>query len=104
LARSQITEDTTRKDIRSIGLIMIELMDQLDSALHRDELKVSKPERWVNHPNILEFLADTDSSTLEELLNHSFIPKSSDFSIFSSWVLLTQMNAYIENDSLFPKN
>ena len=95
LLRDAESRPSFRTDIRGIGLLMVELMEQKTSALNPNDLKVTNPESWTDHPEILAFLANTDTHSLEELLSHPFIPSVADYNCFATYALLAQLSAYI---------
>ena len=95
LENKQLSSQAIRKDVRSIGLVMVELMEQSTSALNPDDLKVTRPEAWTDCPAILSFLADTATHSLNELVKHAFLTYQSGSESFATWALLAQFNAYI---------
>ena len=84
-----------RTDIRGIGLILVELMEQTTSALNPNDLKIKDPETWTDHPDILAFIADTNTHSLTELTKHAFLPAENNYGCFATYALLAQLSAYI---------
>ena len=94
LKHTDLSPIAIRKDLRSVGLIMVELMEQTTSALNPDDLKVTNPNAWNDCPTILSFLADTATHSLDELLGHEFLSHAGNSNSFATWALIAQFNAY----------
>ena len=74
---------------------MVELMEQTTSALNPNSLKLNEPKKWIESPDILSFLADTDTHTLEELSAHKFLTSKLEFADLPNYVVVAQTNAFI---------
>ncbi len=63
----KISEDTERKDVCTVGLVMKELMEPETSLQNPDSIVLKYPENWPDGWGIRTFLKATQSSTLDEL-------------------------------------
>lgn len=101
LKNKEISSSASRKDIRGIGLIMIEFIELRTSAFNFSELKVTEPERWADCPDIFFFLADTATYSLGELSNHTFVSVKGDSECFVTYILFAAFNVYIPTDFIY---
>jgi hypothetical protein len=62
-----ICKEMGRKDLRGLGLVMVELMEPKTSTLNPDSIILQQPEKWPKNIGILEFLAATETSSLDDL-------------------------------------
>ena len=62
-----ICKEMGHKDLRALGLVMIELMELEMSTLRPDSITLQQPEKWPKNIGILEFLAATETSSLDDL-------------------------------------
>jgi len=63
----KISEDTERKDVCTVGLVMKELIEPETSLQNPDSIVLKYPENWPDGWGIRTFLEATQSSTLDEL-------------------------------------
>ena len=63
----KISEDTERKDVCTMGLVMKELMEPETSLQNSDSIVLKYPENCPDGWGIRTFLEATQSSTLNEL-------------------------------------
>jgi hypothetical protein len=75
LKRSQVTDLAKHNDIRSVGLIMIELMEPRTSALRPQRLKLQDPRAW-EAGEIINFLTDTETKSLQQLTQRPFLEEA----------------------------
>ena len=66
-----ITAESKRKDICSVGFVMMELMEPTTYILNPHSTELQSPERWEDGSGIKEFLEATQNQSLEELENVS---------------------------------
>lgn len=69
IEKREINEHMAQKDIRAIGLIMVELMEPETSMLYPNSITLQQPEVWNKNTGIKEFLAATETSSLDDLRN-----------------------------------
>ena len=62
-----ISKEKGQKDIRALGLVMVELMEPETSMLNPDSITLQRPDEWPKKIGIHEFLMATETSTLEDL-------------------------------------
>jgi len=62
-----ICKEMGRKDLRALGLVMVELMELETSTLNSDSIILQRPQKWPKNTGILEFLAATETSFLDDL-------------------------------------
>ena len=76
LNKTCYTEVAGREDIKSIGYIMMELMDVKTSVLRPDSVELEDPEIWKDSTGIKDFLASTQHQYLAEvrLVSTTFSP------------------------------
>lgn len=67
IERRSHTDEKAREDIRSLGSIMVELMEPTTYALDPQTIKLEHPSRWRANTGLKDFLASTDFSPLDVL-------------------------------------
>ena len=67
LEKKSISGEKEQEDIRALGLVMVELMEPDTSMLYPNSLTLQRPEEWRDNTGIKEFLAATETSSLEDL-------------------------------------
>lgn len=72
LEKKSINREKEKEDIRALGLVMVELMEPDTSMLYPDSLSLQRPEEWRDNTGIKEFLAATETSSLEDLRKVGF--------------------------------
>lgn len=56
-----------RKDIKALGLVMMELMEPDTNMLFPETITLKHPERWSEQTGIKAFLAATETASLVDL-------------------------------------
>ncbi len=70
MLRSRQTNEThERKDIRDLGLMMVEMMEPETSLMNAQTLDLRSSERWEEATGIKSFLNATKTSSLQDLRN-----------------------------------
>ncbi|KAH8653977.1 hypothetical protein BGZ60DRAFT_568489 [Tricladium varicosporioides] len=69
------TAESRRNDSRSIGFVMMELMEPTTYILNPHSAELRSPEKWKDGSGIQSFLSATQHQSLEQLRNHDFLPK-----------------------------
>ena len=67
LEERRLTDATEREDVRSIGYIMMELMEPATSFGNSRTIDLKHPEEWKDNTGIKDFLAATQTVSREEL-------------------------------------
>lgn len=70
-----ITAESKRDDVRSLGFVMMELMEPTTYILSPHSTELRNPEKWKDGSGIKDFLSATRDQSLEQLKNHPFLPK-----------------------------
>ena len=68
----RLDPDSEKNDIRSVGSVMMELMEPETFILEPHSVALRKADVWKDGHGIKDFLAATQQSTLETLKNVSF--------------------------------
>ena len=100
IAKQQCKDEARRQDIRGIGLVAIELAEPTTSALDPAGLALRFPEHWAATPDIIAFIANTATHSLQDLLRHSFLAKAFDSGYFSKYAVLASREVAIPIQSL----
>ncbi|KAH9208846.1 hypothetical protein DL95DRAFT_449626 [Leptodontidium sp. 2 PMI_412] len=69
------TAENRHDDVRSIGFVMMELMEPTTYILNPHSAELRSPEKWKDGSGIKGFLSATQHQSLEQLKNHAFLPK-----------------------------
>jgi len=72
--RSITTAESKQDDVRSLGFVMMELMEPTTYMLNPRSTELQTPEKWKDGSGIKGFLSATQSQSLEQLRNHAFLP------------------------------
>ena len=67
LEERRLTDTTKRDDARSIGYMMMELMEPATNFLNGQTIELEHPEKWNDNTGIRDFLAATHTTSEEEL-------------------------------------
>ncbi|MCJ1422777.1 hypothetical protein MMC29_000657 [Sticta canariensis] len=67
--------DSERNDVRSLGAIMMELMEPTTYILDPQSTKLKDSDKWKNSLGVEDFLAATQHKSLQELKQHDFLPQ-----------------------------
>lgn len=62
-----MTESMEKEDVRSVGYMMLELMEADTSLARPKSIQLQRPEDWKNGTGIKEFLAATHEISREQL-------------------------------------
>jgi hypothetical protein len=64
--------ESRHDDVRSLGFVMMELMEPSTYLLHPRSAELKSPENWKDGFGIKDFLRATQNQSLEELKEVSF--------------------------------
>ena len=67
IEKRQLNLDSERNDVRSLGGIMMELMEPTIYILDAQSTKLKDLDKWKNSLGVEDFLAATQSKSLQEL-------------------------------------
>ena len=67
LEERRLTESMEKEDVRSVGYMMLELMEADTSLARPKSIQLQRPEDWKNGTGIKEFLAATHETSREQL-------------------------------------
>ncbi len=67
IEKRQLNPDSERNDIRSLGAIMMELMEPTTYILDAQSTKLKDSDKWKNSLGVEDFLAATQHKSLQEL-------------------------------------
>ncbi len=67
IEKSQLNPDRECNDLRSLGAIMMELMEPTTYILDAQSTKLKDSDRWKNSLGVEDFLAATQYKSLQEL-------------------------------------
>lgn len=67
IEKRRLNPDSERNDVRSLGAIMMELMEPTTYILDAQSTKLKDSDRWKNSLGIEDFLAATQHKSLKEL-------------------------------------
>ncbi len=68
IEKRQLNPDSERNDVRSLGAIMMELMEPTTYILDAQSTKLKDSDRWKNSLGVEDFLAATQHKSLPELI------------------------------------
>lgn len=74
LERKVFSDKRGSSDIKSIGTIMVELMEPATSILDPSSTVLEEPDKWRDEVGIKDFLAATQRDSLSRLKEHLFLP------------------------------
>ena len=67
IEKRQLNRDSERNDVRSLGAIMMKLMEPTTYILDAQSTKLKDLDKWKNSLGVEDFLAATQSKSLQEL-------------------------------------
>ena len=67
IEKRQFNPDSERNDVRSLGAIMMELMEPTTYILDPQSTKLKDSDKWKNSLGVEDFLAATQRKSLQEL-------------------------------------
>lgn len=67
LEERRLTESMEKEDVRSVGYMMLELMEADTSLARPKSIGLQRPENWKDGTGIKEFLAATHTTSREQL-------------------------------------
>ena len=67
IEKRQLDQNSERNDVRSIGAIMMELMEPTTYILDSQSTELKDADKWKNSLGVEDFLAATQSQSLQEL-------------------------------------
>jgi len=69
----RLNSKNERDDIRSVGAVMMELMEPTTYILDPSAIKLKDPDKWENRLGVEDFLTATQHGSLKELKEHGFL-------------------------------
>lgn len=102
LEERRLTESMEKEDVRSVGYMMLELMEADTSLARPKSIQLQRSEDWKDGTGIKEFLAATHTMSREQLYKHPFLPQESLRNCLKPYVFAALIAAKTSWDIIAP--